>query len=62
MLKIILKGLQPQNEEIMAAKRNGFRAGMSTTEQTFQSPDPLREIPTSSATSLPCLHRLQEGL
>ena len=35
MLKIILNRLQPQAEEIIAEEQAGFRAGRSTTEQTF---------------------------
>ena len=33
MLKIILNGLQPQAEEIIAEEQAGFRAGRSSTEQ-----------------------------
>ena len=62
MLKIILNRLQPPTEEIIAEEQAGFRAGRSTTEKNIQSPDPRREIPAASAESLPCLHRLQEGL
>ena len=35
MLKVILKRLKPQAEEIIAEEQAGFRAGRSTTEQTF---------------------------
>ena len=35
MLKIILKRLQPQAEEIIAEEQAGFRAGRSITEQIF---------------------------
>ena len=35
MLKIILNRLQPKAEEIIAEEQAGFRAGRSTTEQTF---------------------------
>ena len=35
MLKIILKRLEPQAEEILAEEQAGFRAGRSTKEQTF---------------------------
>ena len=35
MLKIILNRLKPQAEKIMAEEQAGFRAGRSTTEQTF---------------------------
>ena len=35
MLKIILNRLQPQAEEVIAEEQAGFRAGRSTTEQTF---------------------------
>ena len=35
MLKIILKRLQPQAEEIIAEEQAGFRAERSTTEQIF---------------------------
>ena len=35
MLKIILYRLQSQAEEIVAEEKDGFRAGRSTTEQTF---------------------------
>ena len=35
MLKIILKRLQSQAEEIIAEEQAGFRAGRSTTEQIF---------------------------
>ena len=35
MLTIILYGLQPQAEEIIAEEQAGFRAGRSTTEQIF---------------------------
>ena len=59
MLKIILNRLQPQAEEIIAEEQAGFRAGRSTN---IQSQDPLRKIPAASAESLPCLHKLQEGL
>ena len=33
MLKVILNGLKPQAEEIIAEEQAGFRAGRSTTEQ-----------------------------
>ena len=59
MLKIILNRLQAQAEEIIAEEQAGFRAGRRTT---IQSQNPLREISAASAESLPCLHRLQEGL
>ena len=52
MLNIILNKIQPQAEEIIGEEQAGFRAGRSTTEQ----------ILAASAESLPCLHRLQEGL
>ena len=35
MLKVILNRLKPQAEEILAEEQAGFRAGRSTTEQTF---------------------------
>ena len=35
MLKIILKRLQPQEEEIIAEEQASFRAGRRTTEQIF---------------------------
>ena len=35
MLKIILNGLKPQAEKIIAEEQAGFRAGRSTTEQIF---------------------------
>ena len=35
MLKIILNRLKPQAEKIIAEEQAGFRAGRSTTEQTF---------------------------
>ena len=35
MLKVILKRLKPQAEEIIAEKQAGFRAGKSTKEQIF---------------------------
>ena len=35
MLKVILNRLKPQAEKIMAEEQAGFRAGRSTTEQTF---------------------------
>ena len=35
MLKIILNRLKPQAEEIIAEEQAGFRAGRSTTEQSF---------------------------
>ena len=35
MLKIILNRLKPQAEKIIAEEQTGFRAGRSTTEQTF---------------------------
>ena len=35
MLKVILNRLKPQAEEIIAEEQAGFRAGRSTTEQTF---------------------------
>ena len=35
MLKVILIGLEPQAEEIIAEEQAGFRAGRSTTEQIF---------------------------
>ena len=35
MLKIILNGLKPQTEQIIAEERAGFRAGRSTTVQIF---------------------------
>ena len=67
MLKIILNRLQPQAEEIIAEEQAGFRARkeLHTKEHhriNIQSQDPLREIPAASTESLPCLHRLQEGL
>ena len=58
MLKIILNRLQEQAEEIIAEEQAGIRAGRTT----IQSQNPLREISAASAESLPCLHRLQEGL
>ena len=59
MVKIILNRLQSQAEEIIAEEQAGFREHHRTS---IQSQDPLREIPAASAESLPCLHRLQEGL
>ena len=35
MLKIILNGLKPQAEKIIAEEQAGFRAGRRTTEQIF---------------------------
>ena len=35
MLKIILNGLKPQTEKIIAEEQAGSRAGRSTTEQIF---------------------------
>ena len=35
MLKIILNRLKPHAEKIIAEEQAGFRAGRSTTEQTF---------------------------
>ena len=35
MLKIVLNRLKPQAEMIIAEEQAGFRAGRSTTEQTF---------------------------
>ena len=35
MLKVILNKLKPQAEEITAEEQAGYRAGRSTTEQTF---------------------------
>ena len=35
MLKIILNGLKPQAEKIIAEEQLGFSAGRSTTEQIF---------------------------
>ena len=35
MLKVILKKLKPQAEEIIAEEQAGFRAGRSTTGQIF---------------------------
>ena len=35
MLKVILKRLKPQVEEINAEEQAGFRAGRSTTEHIF---------------------------
>ena len=55
MLKIILNRLQPQAEEIIAEPEGA-------PQTNIQSQDPLREIPAASAESLPCLHRLQDGL
>ena len=55
MLKIIRKRLQRQAEETIAEEQAGFGANI-------QSQDPRREIPPVSAESLPCLHRLQEGI
>ena len=34
-LKIVLNRLKPQAEKIIAEEQAGFRAGRSTTEQTF---------------------------
>ena len=67
MLKIILNRLQPQAEEIIAEEQAGFRARKELHTKkhhrtNIQSQDPLREIPAASTESLPCLHRLQEGL
>ena len=58
ILKIILNRLQPQAEGIIAEEQAGFRDGRTN----IQSQNPLRKIPAASAESLPCLHRLQEGL
>ena len=35
MLKIMLKRLKSQTEKVIAEEQAGFRAGRSTTEQTF---------------------------
>ena len=35
MLRVILNGLKPQAEKIIAEEQAGFRAGRSTTEQIF---------------------------
>ena len=56
---ICLNRLQPQAEEIIAEEQVGFRAGRSTTEQIFNLKG---KMPAASAESLPCFHRLQEGL
>ena len=61
MLKIILNTLQSQAEEIIAEEIAGF-SGKEHHRTNIQSPDPLREIPAASAESLPCLHKVQEGL
>ena len=61
MLKIILNRLQPQVEEINPEEQAGF-SRKEHHRTNIQSQDPLREIPTASAESLPYLHRLQEGL
>ena len=64
VMKIILNRLQPQAEEIIAEEQAGFRAGRSTTEQIFN----LRILgekylqQPAATESLPCLHKLQEGL
>ena len=39
-----------------------FQSRMEHHRTNIKSQDPLREIPAASAESLPCLHRLQEGL
>ena len=41
MLKIILNRLKPQAKKIIAEEQAGFRAGRSTTEQIFQTTNPL---------------------
>ena len=59
MRKIILNILQPQAEEIFAEEQASRKEHHRTN---IRSQYPLREIPAASAESLPCLHRLQEGL
>ena len=59
-LKIINR-LQPQAEEIIAEEQAG-RSRKEHHRTNILSQDPLREISAASAESLPCLHRLQEGL
>ena len=61
MLKIILNGLKPQAEKIIADEQAGFTAGRSTTEQVFLRESSVRKIP-APARPLSCLHRLREGL
>ena len=39
-----------------------FQSQKEHHRTNIQSQDPLREIPAASAESLPCLHKLQEGL
>ena len=39
-----------------------FQSRKENDRTNIQSQNPLREIPAASAESLPCLHRLQEGL
>ena len=61
MLKIIINRLHPQAEEIIAEEQ--LQKSRKEHHRTnIQSQDPRREIPAASAESLPCLHRLQEGL
>ena len=54
ILKILLNRLKPQAEKIIADEQAGFRAGRSTTEQTFN----LRILCEKYLQH----HRLQEGL
>ena len=60
MLKIIINRLQPQADYCRRASR--FQSRKEHHRTNIQSQDPRREIPAASAESLPCLHRLQEGL
>ena len=63
MLKIILNRLQPQASRRDHCRRaSRFQSRKEHHRTNIQSRDPLREIPAASAESLPCLHRLQEGL
>ena len=52
MLKIILNRLKPQAEKIIAEEQAGFRAGRSTTEQIFNLLSSVRNIFSTSQTSI----------
>ena len=65
--KVMLKKDHPKQTPVTSRRDHCRRASrfQSRTEHhrtNIQSQDPLREIPAASAESLPCFHRLQEGL
>ena len=62
MLKIILNRRPVTSRRDHCRRASRFQSRKEHHRTNIQSQDPLREIPAASAESLPCLHRLQEGL